>query len=77
MDFLGVSLVEWVGYSAMATVLISFLMKTMIRLRIVNALGCLLFAFYGCLLEPFSKPIIITNLAILAINIYYLLKNKG
>jgi uncharacterized protein with PQ loop repeat len=74
MEFLGVSLVEWVGYSAMAVVLISFLMKSVIKLRIVNSLGCLLFVFYGIMLEPLSKPIIITNTAILCINIYYLLK---
>jgi hypothetical protein len=74
MEFLGVSLVEWVGYSAMAVVLISFLMKSIIKLRIVNSLGCLLFVFYGIMLEPLSKPIIITNTAILSINLYYLLK---
>ena len=77
MEFLGVSWVEWVGYAAMATVLISFLMKSVIKLRIVNSFGCLLFVFYGVLLEPISKPIIITNLAILCINIYYLIKNKS
>ena len=74
MEFLGVSLVEWVGYSAMAVVLVSFLMKSVIKLRIVNSLGCLLFVFYGIMLEPLSKPIIITNTAILSINLYYLLK---
>ncbi|MGK0252567.1 MAG: hypothetical protein ACI9OE_000008 [Mariniflexile sp.] len=74
MGFLGISLVEWVGYSAMAVVLVSFLMKSVIKLRIVNSLGCLLFVFYGIMLEPLSKPIIITNTAILCINIYYLLK---
>ncbi|MFV9552123.1 uroporphyrinogen decarboxylase [Algibacter sp. PT7-4] len=76
MEFLGVSWVEWVGYAAMATVLISFLMKSVNKLRIVNSFGCLLFVFYGILLQPISKPIIITNLAILGINIYYLLQKK-
>jgi hypothetical protein len=74
MAFLGIEFVEWVGYAAMATVLISFLMKSVEKLRIVNALGCLLFVFYGMLLQPVSKPIIITNTAILCINIYYILK---
>ena len=74
MEFLGISLVEWIGYVAMATVLISFLMKSVIKLRIVNSLGCLLFVFYGIMLEPLSKPIIITNTAIFFINLYYLLK---
>jgi len=75
MEFLGVSWVEWVGYSAMATVLISFLMTSVTKLRIVNTLGCLLFVFYGVLLQ--SKPIIVTNISIFAINVYYLLKSKS
>ncbi|HEX9601016.1 MAG TPA: uroporphyrinogen decarboxylase [Mariniflexile sp.] len=74
MEFLGISYVEWIGYAAMATVFISFLMKSVNKLRIVNSFGCLLFVFYGVLLEPLSMPIIITNAAIFFINAYYLLK---
>lgn len=74
MQFMGISYIEWVGYAAMATVLVSFLIKYVNKLRIVNSLGCLLFVLYGFLLEPFSKPIIITNTAIFCINIYYLFK---
>ena len=72
MEFFGISGVEWVGYTAMATVLISFLMKSVTKLRIVNIFGCLLFVVYGVLLK--SKPIIVTNAAIFCINLYYLLK---
>ncbi|OIQ37661.1 MAG: uroporphyrinogen decarboxylase [Crocinitomix sp. MedPE-SWsnd] len=71
MEILGISAIEWVGYLASAAVLISFLMKKMRTLRIVNTLGCALFAFYGVLLD-FSWPIIITNVAIMCINFYYL-----
>ena len=74
MEFLEISIVEWIGYAAMATVLISFLMKSVKKLRIVNSFGCLLFVFYGVLLDPASKPIIITNMAIFLVNIYYLFK---
>lgn len=74
MEFLGVSWVEWTGYTAMATVLISFLMKSVTQLRIVNAFGCILFVVYGLVLDPISKPIIITNVAIFCINLYYILK---
>jgi len=76
MEFLGISWIEWIGYAAMATVLISFLMKSVNKLRIVNSFGCLLFVFYGFVLQPISKPIIITNIAIFSINLYYILK-KG
>ena len=76
MEFLGISWVEWIGYAAMATVLVSFLMKSVNKLRIVNSFGCLLFVLYGIVLQPISKPIIITNLAIFGINLFYLLKEK-
>ncbi len=74
MMFLGIEIVEWLGYAAMATVLVSFLMKSITKLRLVNAVGCLLFILYGFYLEPISKPIIITNAAILVINLYHALK---
>ncbi len=67
------SSIEIVGYLASLIVLISFLMKNMKTLRIINSIGCVLFVAYGILLG-FSLPIIITNVAIVAINIYYLFK---
>ncbi|WP_194765853.1 uroporphyrinogen decarboxylase [Tamlana sp. I1] len=76
MTFLGILWVEWLGYLAMAIVLISFLMKSLNKLRIVNTIGCLLFVFYGVALSPYSLPIIITNSAIACINVYYLLFKK-
>ncbi|MCR8666464.1 uroporphyrinogen decarboxylase [Aestuariibaculum sp. M13] len=74
MDFLGISFTEWVGYAAMAMLLLSFTMKAVTKLRIVNSIGCLLFVIYGFMLDPIAKPIIITNGAILCVNLYYLLK---
>ena len=61
----------------MAAVLISFLMKDLSKLRLVNSVGCLLFVVYGFMLTPLSKPVIITNIAILGINLYYLLIKKN
>jgi hypothetical protein len=72
MEFLGISGVDWLGYAAMATVLVSFLMKSVTKLRIVNTFGCLLFVVYGYMLQ--SMPVIITNTAIFGVNIYYLTK---
>lgn len=77
MDVFGILITEWIGYLAMTTVLISFLMKSVVKLRIVNSLGCLVFVLYGFLLEPLSKPIIITNTIIFGINIYYLFFKKN
>jgi hypothetical protein len=67
------SLTEFFGYLASIVVLLSFLMKDVRRLRMVNIIGCLLFTTYGVLLG-FSIPIIVTNLSIIVINVVYLIK---
>jgi hypothetical protein len=67
------SFTEVIGYLASIVVLLSFLMKDVKRLRMVNILGCLLFTTYGVLLD-FSIPIMVTNIAIIVINVVYLIK---
>jgi uncharacterized protein with PQ loop repeat len=67
--------IDFVGYSASIVVLLSFLMKDVKRLRIINIIGCLLFVGYGVLLD-FSIPLIGTNSAIAIINVVYLVKLK-
>lgn len=74
MEILGISYVEWFGYLASFFVLLSFLMKNITTLRYVNTLGCMFFVAYGVLLD--SWPIIITNAAIILVNIYYLFINN-
>ncbi|MCH2229561.1 MAG: uroporphyrinogen decarboxylase [Crocinitomicaceae bacterium] len=63
---------EYVGYAASLFVLISFVMKKMMQLRVVNIIGCGFFIWYGFLLV--SWPIIITNSAIVVVNIFYITK---
>ncbi|MFD2552446.1 uroporphyrinogen decarboxylase [Bizionia sediminis] len=76
MDVLsGIPLTEWVGYLAMAGLLISFTMKDVKNLRIINTIGCILFVIYGFMLQT-AWPIIISNGAIACINCYYLLSKK-
>ena len=75
MENLGINATDFIGYLASFLVLFSFLMKKMRYLRIINTLGCTLFVAYGFLLY-FSWPIIVTNLAIIIINIYYLSKKE-
>ncbi len=74
MDILGITLTELVGYLGSLGVLVSFLFKDMRKLRIINTIGCILFVVYGSLLN--SPPIIITNVAITIINIYFLMKKE-
>ena len=76
MEFTDVNLTDLVGYSAMALLLISFIMKDVKRLRVINSIGCAFFVAYGFLLVT-SWPIIITNSAIISINLYYLILRKN
>lgn len=69
-----INLTEIIGYLASFFVLLSFFNKDLRKLRLVNSLGCALFVTYGILLG--SIPIIITNIAILLVNGYYLLVRK-
>lgn len=70
-----ITAVEWVGYAASIGVLVSFLMKEINTLRKVNSIGCALFVLYGLMLPiKIGLPIIITNVVILIINLYSLLK---
>ena len=74
MEILGISYVEWFGYLASLFVMMSFLMRNITTLRYVNTLGCMFFVIYGILLN--SWPIIITNAAIILVNLYYLFVSK-
>lgn len=78
MEFLGITGTEWVGYLASFMVLISFTMKNIKTLRLVNMTGCILFIAYGFLMPTLrlGLPIIIANFAILAVNFYYLVFKK-
>jgi len=69
-----ITLTEWVGYLASLVLMISFLMKNINTLRIINSIGAILFVVYGIMLVT-SWPIIITNTFILGVNIYYLTKH--
>lgn len=68
-----INYIDFIGYLASGFVLLSFLMKDITKLRLVNIIGCILFVTYGFFLSPLSIPIIITNFAIIIVNIYYLL----
>jgi len=63
---------EFVGYIATFLVMLSFMMKDVTRLRIINAIGCAAWVLYGVLLE--SNPVVITNIGILLINATHLFK---
>ncbi len=74
MEFLGISLTEWIGYLSSFFIAISFFMKNIIKLRIINTLGCILFVIYGILIK--SWPVIIANGIIVFVNFYYLVIDR-
>jgi len=69
------NIVEWVGYFAMVTLMVSFLMKDIKNLRYINTVGCISFVVYGVMLG--SYPVIITNAFIALVNMYYLFVKKN
>ena len=78
MELFGITGTEYIGYLASLMVLLSFTMKEVKSLRIVNMLGCILFILYGFLMPTIriGLPIIIANTAIFGVNLIYLLKKK-
>ncbi len=64
--------IEIVGYVGSGLVLISMLMKSVIRLRIINLAGSVIFSVYALLIQ--SYPTAVMNICLAAINIYYLIR---
>ena len=71
----GIPFIEWVGYLASIVIAISLIMSDIIKLRIINTIGCVLFVIYG--LSVGAYPVAFTNMLIVFINIYYLFKLKN
>ena len=66
------SWIEWVGYAASIMIAISLLMTDVIKLRLLNTVGCLLFVIYGFIVGAY--PVAVANIAIILINLYHLYK---
>ncbi|MGM0496828.1 MAG: hypothetical protein ACQESJ_02835 [Bacteroidota bacterium] len=63
-------LIEWIGYLASLLVLISLMLSSILKLRLVNLFGSTIFSFYGFFIG--SLPVGIMNFVIALANIYYL-----
>lgn len=66
---------EIIGYVGSALVLVSFLMASVVKLRVVNAIGSTIFAVYALLIR--SYPTMIMNICLVLINLYYLWKLRN
>ena len=63
---------ELIGYLGTGLILVSMLMTSVVRLRVFNLIGSAIFAVYAVLIQ--SYPTAILNAALVAINVYQLLK---
>ena len=64
--------VELIGYLGSVLVAISLMMRSLLRLRIINLVGALFFTLYGILLGAY--PVAFLNGLIVCIDLYYLIQ---
>lgn len=63
-------LLEGLGYLASVLVALSLMMKSILRLRVINLIGAVCFTVYGVLIAAY--PVATVNFIIALINIYFL-----
>ena len=66
--------IEYVGYLASVFIVISLMMTSIVQLRVINSIGCILFVIYGFNIKAY--PVGVINLFIFFVNIYYIIKMK-
>lgn len=64
--------IQALGYAGSAIILVAFLMVSVVKLRFLNAIGCVICIFYGLLTHTY--PTAIMNMILLVINIFHLVK---
>ena len=65
-------MVELIGYAASFFVAVSLLMVSLVKLRVINLIGASFFTLYGLLIGAW--PIVMTNVFIMGVNLYFLSK---
>ena len=63
---------EMMAYFASIIVLISFIVKDVVLLRLLNTVGCVLFLIYSAYHDRI--PLIFLNLMVIVVNILYIYK---
>lgn len=67
---MNISVLDWIGYIASLIVLVSLVMSSIVKLRVINLVGATMFAIYGFMIG--SLPTGFMNVGIVFVNIYYL-----
>lgn len=65
------SLAEWIGYLASILIAVSLMMRSVLRLRVINLIGAIVFTIYGLWIHAY--PVAMVNGFIIFIDLYYLL----
>jgi hypothetical protein len=63
---------EMVGYLGSVLVAISLMMRSLVRLRAINSIGCLVFVIYGILIHAY--PVAALNGFIFCVNTFFLIR---
>lgn len=63
---------ELIGYLASLLVLISLLMSSVVKLRVINLIGSFIFAVYALAIR--SYPTAIMNFCLVGVNVYHLIR---
>jgi hypothetical protein len=66
------TLLEFIGYFGSVLIAISLTMKSLLRLRLINLAGALVFTVYGILIRAY--PVAALDGIIVAIDLYYLIQ---
>ncbi|SFI90068.1 hypothetical protein SAMN05421638_1433 [Kaistella treverensis] len=62
-----------IGYAASFFIVLSFVLKDIRKIRIVNLVGCICFVIYG-IFSDYLWPIIIPNAILCGVQVYHLVK---
>ncbi|AYN00761.1 uroporphyrinogen decarboxylase [Chryseobacterium sp. 3008163] len=66
---------NYIGYAASVFIILSFILKDLTKIRIVNLVGCICFVIYG-IFSGMLWPVIIPNGIICFVQVYHLLIGK-
>lgn len=64
------STTDIIGYIASVLLIVSFALKDVKKIRLVNMIGCIIFVWYAYRLEAW--PVLIPNAMIVLVQIYHL-----
>jgi len=68
------SFAEWLGYLASVLIAVSLMMRSILRLRVINLIGAIVFCIYGLWINAY--PVAVVNGLIIFIDLYYLVEMR-